>query len=141
MSAASIATDILLPWLNAVALAFVPVAGTLAGGFAMRFMQQHQMDVTLFQAISRAGGEAFRSFVATGAPLTDKAAMASAATVGARYLQDRIPEIIAAKGLSPAAVAQVVAAEMGKLFAVTGAPASIENVADRPSPVSAVISP
>lgn len=102
-----------MPWLQAFVLALVPVLGA----YALSLLRSHGIDNVLTQAIGRAGGVAYTQLLASGKPVTDRNALASAAMAGAAYLQDRVPGIVAAKGLSPGAVADIAGAELGRLLA------------------------
>lgn len=107
-----------LPWLQAFALALIPVLGGLAGAFVVRELRRRNLDTAWFEAISRAGGVSYAALVASGRPVTDRAALAQAALAGGQYLQDRVLPQVTARALTPEAVAQIAGAEMGKLLAV-----------------------
>ncbi len=104
---------IIVPWLSALALAMLPVLGSLA----LALLREHNMDNAFFQAVARAGGVTYTALVASGRPVTDRAALASAALAGANYLQQRVPELVQARGLQAGAVADIAGAELGKLLA------------------------
>ena len=107
------AASIVLPWLTAFVLALLPVLG----GMVLALLRKHNLDNAFFQAVARAGGVAYTSLLASGRPVTDRAALASAALAGATYLQQRVPGLVQARGLQPGAVADIAGAELGKLLA------------------------
>ena len=104
--------SLVLPWLNALVLALVPVFG----GLALALLRKHGIDTAWFEAIGRAGGASYSSLLASGKPVTDRGALVAAAQVGADYLVDRVPAIVASKGLAPDALAQIAGAELGKVL-------------------------
>lgn len=107
----------ILPWLNAFVIAFVPLAATVLASRAVAYLAQRNINTCWFEAISRAGGEAYKAFLLTGKPITDVAALQLASAAGAAYLAARVPEIVLKRGLDPAALAQIAGAELGKLLA------------------------
>ena len=105
--------DIVLPWINALVLALL----ALLGRMALAELQKRNLDNKFFQAVARAGGVAYTNLLASGRPVTDKVALLEAAMAGAAYLKERVPSLVAARGLSPVAREQIVGAELGKLLA------------------------
>ena len=129
-----------VPWLQAFLMAFVPIAGSIAGAAIIAELRRRNLDTAWFQAISRAGGVGYAALLASGKPITDKAALLAAAQAGAGYLQDRVLPQLQARALSPDAAAQIAGAEMGKLLAsdpTVGpiaplpAPAVLQNMAGK----------
>lgn len=110
----TLVSSLVLPWLNAFALALVPVLG----GLALALLRKHGINTAWFEAIGRAGGASYMALLASGKPVTDKAALVAAAQVGADYLVARVPSIVASKGLGPDALAQIAGAELGKVLGV-----------------------
>lgn len=98
-------------------LAFIPIVAGVVSTFIITAMRRRNLDTAWFQAISRAGGEAYGEFVQSGKPITDKAAWIAAAKVGGDYLHAQVLPQIAARGLTPEGVAQIAGAEMKKLIA------------------------
>lgn len=127
-----------LPWLNAVILAFVPLAAAIIGNRALAYMAQRNIDTRWFEAISRAGGEAYKAFLLSGKPITNVPALQAASLAGAAYLATRVPEIVLARGLGPASLAQIAGAELGKLLAsdptITPGVPAVTVVASGPVP-------
>ena len=121
---------VLVPWLTAFGMAFAPILASLAATFIIRAMHRRNLDTAWFEAISRAGGVAYASLLASGRPVTDRAALATAARAGAGYLADRVAPQVAARALTPEAVAQIAGAELGRLLAIdpTSAPGGASNV-------------
>jgi hypothetical protein len=109
----SLALAILLPWLQALAAAMVPVVGTV---FLSWLQKRHQHSV-LDSAFARAGAEAYRQIVASGRPITDPVVVANAVQAGSLYLLNRVPDTMRARAVTPEAAEQIVSAELGKLFA------------------------
>jgi len=107
-----------IPWLSAFALAFIPIAAGIVSTFVIAAMRKRNLDTAWFQAISRAGGEAYGSLLASGKPITDQAALLAAAKAGAEYLQAQVLPQVTARALTPQSLAQIAGAEMKKLFAV-----------------------
>ncbi len=105
---------VVVPWLSAFALALLPILG----GYAMALLRKRGLDNAFFQAVSRAGGVAYAALLASGRPVTDRAALTAAAVAGASYLETRVPGLVEARGLSPDAMAQIAGAELGKLLAI-----------------------
>ena len=132
--------NVAVPWLSAFLMAFVPIAGSIAGAAVIAELRKRNLDTAWFQAISRAGGVAYSTFVASGKPITDKAALLAAAAAGGAYLRDRVLPQVEARGLTPDAVAQIAGAEMGRLLAVdptvgpAAAPSKNADVAPLPGP-------
>ena len=108
------------PVLSAVLLSILAVAVPLAYRKGLAVLEARKIDTTVYEAIGRAGGAAYLAFVASGRPVTDKAALEAAAAVGGRYLQARAADAIATKAgaaVSPGALADMAGAELGKLLA------------------------
>lgn len=105
--------DFILPLANAVVLALLPILGKLA----LDELRKRNLDAEWYEAISRAGGEAYKALLASGKPVTDKAALAAAAEAGGRYLLVRKSAQVVARGHDPASLAQVAGAELGTLLA------------------------
>jgi predicted NAD/FAD-binding protein len=118
------------PSLIALGISAIPVVGGVLSGVALSLMKSRNMDTMWFEAISRAGGYAYRHLAASGKPITDTDAILDAARVGADYLLDRLPEQIAKRELSHTAMAQIVTGELGKLLAQdpTVAPAPAPSI-------------
>lgn len=109
----SVALAILLPWLEALAAAMVPVVGTV---FLSWLQKRHQHGV-LDSAFARAGAEAYRQIATSGRSITDPEVVAKAVQAGSLYLLDLVPDTMRARGVTPEAAEQIVGAELGKLLA------------------------
>lgn len=96
-------------WVAVLALAAV-------AGVGAYLVHVHILDARWYASIGRAGGIAFQSFAASGKPISDKAAVASAAMAGLQYMKDQMLEQIAKRGLTAEAVQQIVFAELSRLF-------------------------
>lgn len=105
---------VILPLLNTLILAVLPVLGTMA----LQALRKRNINTEWFEVIGRGGGVAYASLVASGRPVTDKTAMAKALAEGAAYIVARKPDIVADKGLGQAAVEEIAGAELGRLLAV-----------------------
>ena len=106
-----------MPWVTAFALAFAPILASIIGTLIVQAMHKRNLDTAWFEAIGRAGGVAYNTLLASGKPVTDRAALTAAAMAGAGYLADRVAPQLATRGLTPDAVAQIAGAELGKLLA------------------------
>ena len=108
----------LLPWLQALALAAVGVVAPLLYVRVLAWLRARAIDTTIYEAIGRAGGRAYSALLASGRPVTDRAAIAAAAAVGGAYLMQTVPGALGAKGVAdPAAMAELAGAELGRLLA------------------------
>ena len=105
------------PVLSAIALALLGTLGTLAYRLGLTYLEAHRIDTRWYEAIGRAGGVVYTSLAASGRPITDKEALARAAMAGAAYLTQRVGDIATLKALTPVDLAQIAAAEAGKLLA------------------------
>lgn len=106
--------NIVLPWLQTFAAAALPILGALA----LAWLRRRQINTVVIEAVGRAAGEAYKHIAASGRPVTDPVALAAGINAGGSYLLDRIPDNLRAAGLSPEDAAQIVGAELGKLFAI-----------------------
>lgn len=109
-----IVTAVVVPWLQAFAMALVPILF----GLGLALLRKHQINTQWYEAIGRAGGAAYNAVLTSGAQLDSKAALAVGAKAGADYLAARVPGIVAARDLDPAALAQIAGAQLGTLLAV-----------------------
>ena len=104
---------IVLPWLSALVLALLPILGKLL----LDELRRRNLNAEWYEAISRAGGEAYKALLASGKPVTDKAALLEAAQAGGRYLLIRKSAQVVARGHDPASLAQVAGGLVGSLLA------------------------
>jgi hypothetical protein len=104
----------ILTWLQAFATALVPSLLALA----LVWLRRHQINTQVIEAVGRAAGEAYRHMVQSGGLGADPASWAAAVTQGRAYLLARIPDALAAAGVTPEGAAQMVSAELGKLLAI-----------------------
>lgn len=94
----------------------------LVAAVGVYLVHVHILDARWYAAIGRAGGVAFQAFTATGKPISDTAAVGSAAMAGLRYLEDQMAQQIAKRGLTPEMAQQIVFAELSRLFGQNPAP-------------------
>lgn len=102
-----------LPLVNAVVLALLPILGKLA----LDELRKRNLDNEWYEAIGRAGGEAYKALLASGGSVTDQAALRAAAEAGGRYLLIRKSAQVVARGHDPQSLAQIAGAELGTLLA------------------------
>ena len=108
-----------MPWLQAFALAAVTVVVPLAYRKGAAVLEAHKIDSTVYQAIGRAGGEAFRVFQTLGGDVTNRASLSTAAAAGGAYLATQVPAALAVKGITdPVEMGKLAGAEMGRLLAL-----------------------
>lgn len=109
----AIVQTIILPWLQAAVLALLPVLGT----FVVAILRKRGVDVRWFEAIGRAGGASYAALLASGRPASDPAAIHTATWAGAKYLLERVPDLVAARGHTVETLMQVSGAQLGVLLA------------------------
>ena len=101
---------------------FFPIVLAAASGIAAYLIHVHILDARWYAAIGRAGGMAYRAFIAEGKAASDKSAIAASAMDGLQYMQDQMSQQIASRGLTPEMVQQIVFAELTRLFATNPVP-------------------
>ena len=104
-----------LPWAQAVAMAFIPTAGTIAGVW----LRNKGINADVIEAAGRGAGAGMAAIVKSGLPRTSAAAVALGEQVATDYLTTMLPGKIASVGLSPAGVANLASAQLGRLLGVT----------------------
>ncbi|MBV9756820.1 MAG: hypothetical protein JO047_07180 [Alphaproteobacteria bacterium] len=107
-------SNAILAWAQAFATALVPPLFALG----LVWLRQHQINTQVIEAVGRAAGEAYRHIVQSGGLGADPGSWAAAVAQGRAYMLARIPDALAAAGVTPEAAAQMVSAELGKLLAV-----------------------
>lgn len=108
-----LALSAVLPYLQALAAAVVPIVGTLF----LTWLRMRQQNTVLDAAFARAGAEAYKQIATSGRSITDPEVIARAVEAGGLYLLDRVPDTLRARGVTPEGAAQIVGAELGKLLA------------------------
>ena len=107
------------PWVSAFVLTLAGVILPLAYARGLAYLRAKHINTTVYEAIGRAGGVAYTAFLASGRPVTDRAALAAAAAAGGAYLESTVPGALAASGVTdPAKMATIAGAELGKLLAL-----------------------
>ena len=104
-----------LPWITAAVLACLGVVVPLAYARGLAFLKAHQVNTTMYEAIGRAGGEAYNAWVANGKPTPGSPAFLAAAAAGGAYLQATVLGTMQEKGVTNPA--QIAGAELGRLIA------------------------
>ena len=102
-----------LPWIQAAATAFVPVAITVAGMIA----QRRGVNSDVIAASQRGAGVAYTAMLATGRPLNDPAVMAIGIRAASDYMLTMVPDKVVSAGLDPRAVETLAHAQIGLLLA------------------------
>ena len=125
---------VLLPWLSAFVLAVAGVVVPLAYVRGLAWLKSRSLDTTVYEAIGRAGGVAYRALLTSGQPASNPSALKHAAEAGGSYLLATVPEALAARGVRPEMVATLAGAELGRLLAAdpTVAPGPGRAVASGP---------
>lgn len=103
----------LLPWLHALVMAFIPVAG-VAG---MAWARKRGINADVLAAAARAAGEGYDKLRASRVPLSSPEARRIVAEAGRDYMLDMIPAKMDAVGLTASGAERIVGAEFGKLLA------------------------
>lgn len=106
-------STVIIPWIQAAVMVALPIVFT----WGIAVLKKHNRDTRWYEAIGRAGGAAYNALLASGLPFNDPRAQKLAAEAGAQYLITRVPELMAARGRTPADAVQISHAEMGTLLA------------------------
>jgi len=106
---------------------FVVVVMTIVSGalsFGVRVMVKRldlqdaeHLVATVDKLAEAAAGDAYRKAILAKQDLTSPAGQQAAMAIGARYMQDHIPETIMKAGLTDDGVREIVGARIGKLLA------------------------
>src|SRR5581483_93537 len=105
-------SNTILAWAQTFATALVPPLFALS----LIWLRRHQINTQVIEAVGRAAGEAYRHMVQSGGLGADSASWSAAVTQGRAYLLARIPDALAAAGVTSEGAAQMVSAELGKLL-------------------------
>lgn len=97
----------LLPWLNLMLVAFLPVAGTIA----MAWARKRGISADVLNAAGRAAGVGYEALITSGVPITSPRAKEIVAAAGREYLVEMMPNKVRATGWTDEAIERVVAAE------------------------------
>lgn len=103
-----------LPWMQAFATAFVPVAGTLAG----LWLRKRGINADVVAAAGRGATLGYSAIVKSGMPHNSAEAIALGEQVATDYLATMMPSKLLSAGLDPAKAAALAAAQLGKVLQV-----------------------